>query len=203
MYVTGREIIPTTGRLQDALSFVTTITGSMNEKFNSNLAVSVELGGNPNKIWITGFWATMDDYQTFVEGSMADPKIQVAFNTADSVVSEAQDQIGQILRAPGERKQFAQMNTGRIRHTRYAEGIEFAMNAGELISSIAGTEMGLMSPVTGDLYDLNFVWYAESLQGLMDLQGKLNASEEYQELFANGSELFESKYESNIVMMVS
>ena len=110
MYVTGREIIPTTGRLQDALSFVTTITGSMNEKFNSNLAVSVELGGNPNKIWITGFWATMGDYQTFVEGYMADPKIQVAFNTADSVVSEAQDQIGQILRAPGERKQFAQMN---------------------------------------------------------------------------------------------
>ena len=203
MYVTGREIIPTTGRLQDALSFVTTITGSMNEKFNSNLAVSVELGGNPNKIWITVFWATMDDYQTFVEGYMADPKIQVAFNTADSVVSEAQDQIGQILRAPGERKQFAQMNTGRIRHTRYAEGIEFAMNAGELISSIAGTEMGLMSPVTGDLYDLNFVWYAESLQGLMDLQGKLNASEEYQELFANGSELFESKYESNILMIVA
>ena len=145
----------------------------------------------------------MDDYQTFVEGYMADPKIQVAFNTADSVVSEAQDQIGQILRAPGERKQFAQMNTGRIRHTRYAEGIEFAMNAGELISSIAGTEMGLMSPVTGDLYDLNFVWYAESLQGLMDLQGKLNASEEYQELFANGSELFESKYESNILMIVA
>ena len=95
------------------------------------------------------------------------------------------------------------MNTGRIRHTRYAEGIEFAMNAGELISSIAGTEMGLMSPVTGDLYDLNFVWYAESLQGLMDLQGKLNASEEYQELFANGSELFESKYESNILMIVA
>jgi len=77
------------------------------------------------------------------------------------------------------------------------------MNAGELISSIAGTEMGLMSPVTGDLYDLNFVWYAESLQGLMDLQGKLNASEEYQELFANGSELFESKYESNILMIVA
>jgi len=203
MYVTGREIIPTTGRLQDALSFVTTITGSMNEKFNSNLAVSVELGGNPNKIWITGFWATMGDYQTFVEGYMADPKIQVAFNTADSVVSEAQDQIGQILRAPGERKQFAQMNTGRIRHTRYAEGIEFAMNAGELISSIAGTELGIVTPITGDLYDINFVWYADSLQGLKDLQDKLNASEEYQELFANGSELFESKYESNIVMMVS
>ena len=145
----------------------------------------------------------MGDYQTFVEGYMADPKIQVAFNTADSVVSEAQDQIGQILRAPGERKQFAQMNTGRIRHTRYAEGVEFAMNAGELISSIAGTEMGLMTPVTGDLYDINFVWYAESLQELMDLQGKLNASEKYQELFANGSELFESKYESNILMIVA
>ncbi len=95
------------------------------------------------------------------------------------------------------------MNTGRIRHTRYAEGIEFAMNAGELISSIAGTELGVVTPITGDLYEINFVWYADSLQGLKDLQDKLNASEEYQELFANGSELFESKYESNIVMMVS
>ncbi len=33
MYVTGREIIPTQGRLQDAMAFVTTMTGSMNEKF--------------------------------------------------------------------------------------------------------------------------------------------------------------------------
>ena len=138
-----------------------------------------------------------------VEGYSTDPTIQVGFNVADSVVAEAQDQIGQVMRAPGERKQFAQMNTGRIRHTRYAEGIEFAMNAGELISSIAGTELGIVTPITGDLYDINFVWYADSLQGLKDLQDKLNASEEYQELFANGSELFESKYESNIVMMVS
>lgn len=203
MYVTGREIIPTQGRLQDAMAFVTTMTGSMNEKFNSNLAVSMEVGGNPNKLWITAFWATLDDYQSFVEGYSADPTLQVGFNVADSVVAEAQDQIGQVMRAPGERKQFAQMNTGRIRHTRYAEGIEFAMNAGELISSIAGTELGIVTPITGDLYDINFVWYADSLQGLKDLQDKLNASEEYQELFANGSELFESKYESNIVMMVS
>ena len=72
-----------------------------------------------------------------------DPTIQVGFNVADSVVAEAQDQIGQVMRAPGERKQFAQMNTGRIRHTRYAEGIEFAMNAGQVISSIAGTELGI------------------------------------------------------------
>ena len=36
MYVTGREIIPTQGRLQDAMAFVTTMTGSMNEKFKVN-----------------------------------------------------------------------------------------------------------------------------------------------------------------------
>ena len=203
MYVTGREILPPTGRLQDALSFATMMTGLMNERLNSNLAVSVELGGNPNKLWITGFWATLADYQTFVEGYMSDPKFQVAMNTADSVVSEAQDQIGQVMRAPGERKQFAQMNTGRIRHTSYAKGIEFAMNAGETISSIAGEELGIVTPLTGDLYDINFVWYSESLQGLKDLQDKLNANEEYQEMFASGSEFFESKYESNIVMMVS
>ena len=60
MYVTGREIMPTQGRLQDAMAFVTTITSSMNEKFGSNLAVSMEVGGNPNKLWITAFWATLD-----------------------------------------------------------------------------------------------------------------------------------------------
>ena len=56
-----------------------------------------------------------------------------------------------------------------------------------------------MSPITGDLYDINFVWYADSLQGLKDLQDKLNASEEYQETFRKRfNEFFESKYESNI-----
>ena len=176
----------------------------MNEKFGSNLAVSVKL-----EVTLTNFgllvlgqqWMTI---KPLSEGYMADPTNHGSNSMLQtSVVAEAQDQIGQVMRAPGERKQFAQMNTGRIRHTRYAEGIEFAMNAGQVISSIAGTELMGLVTITGDLYDINFVWYADSLQGLKDLQDKLNASEEYQELFANGSELFESKYESNIVMMVS
>ena len=41
----------------------------MNEKFNSNLAVSVGLVAILTKFGLQ--WATMDDYQTFVEGYMA------------------------------------------------------------------------------------------------------------------------------------
>ena len=84
----------------------------------------------------------MDDYQSLLEGIWLIQQIMAAVNMSDSVVAEAQDQIGQVMRAPGERKQFAQMNTGRIRHTRYAEGIEFAMNAGRSIFlNLSGTEL--------------------------------------------------------------
>ena len=203
MYVIGREVTVQNGRGPNAIGFASAVTAAMNEQFGSSLAVSIEIGGSLNKLWITGFWQTLDDYQSFIDGYLSDPKYQVAMGAADSVMADAQDQIGMVLRAPGERKEFAAMNTGRVKNTHMAQGVEFAVGAAELCSSITGTEFGLVVPVTGDRFEINFVNYADSLQGLRDLDEQLMANEEYQAMFANSTEMFENQYNTRIVRLVS
>jgi len=203
MYVTGREVTVQNGRGPNAIGFASAVTASMNEQFGSMFAVSIEIGGPLNKLWITGFWQTLADYQTFVDGYMSDPKYQVAMGTADSVMADAQDQIGMVMRPPGERKEFAAMSTGRVKNTHLAQGVEFAVGAAELCSTITGTEFGLVVPVTGDRFEINFINYADSLQGLRDLDEQLMANEEYQSMFANSTEMFENQYNTRYVRFVS
>ena len=45
-----------------------------------------------------------------------------------------QDQIGQIIDRAVKEKQFAQMHTGQRHKDRMHEGMEWAMNAGQVIS---------------------------------------------------------------------
>ena len=179
------------------------MTASMNDQYGSSFGVSVEIGGSLNNLWISGFWQTLDEYQSFVDAYTADPKFQVAMGTVDSVMADGEDQIGMVLRAPGERKEFASMNTGRVKSTHLAQGIEFAVNAAELCSSITGNELGLVVPVTGDRFEINFVAYADSLQGLRDNDEQLGANEEYQAMFAASQEMFENQYSTRFLRFVS
>ena len=203
MYVTGREITAHNGRLPNAIALASGMTATMNEQYGSSFGVSVEIGGSLNKLWISGFWQTLDEYQSFVDAYTADPKFQVAMGTVDSVMADGEDQIGMVLRAPGERKEFASMNTGRVKSTHLAQGIEFAVNAAELCSSITGNELGLVVPVTGDRFEINFVAYADSLQGLRDNDEQLGANEDYQTMFAASQEMFENQYSTRFLRFVS
>ena len=86
---------------------------------------------------------------------------------------------------------------------REAQGIEFAVNAAELCSSITGNELGLVVPVTGDRFEINFVGYADSLQGLRDNDEQLGANEEYQAMFAASKEMIENQYETRFLRFIS
>ena len=195
MYVTSREIVPLPGRLQETIAVGTQKIGVMNQKYGSAMATSTELGGNPNKLWITGFWSSLSDYQSFVESYMSDQELTGTFNMFASFVGEVQDQIGQVIRQPGERKAFAQMHKGRIRHTHFQEGLELIMKVADHVSEISGTEAGLIAPVTGDQYEIIFVNYADSLQELRTSVENWSADETYQDMFAQGSEYFENSFD--------
>ena len=84
MYVTSRELTPTPGQLQQTIAFASEIVGVMNSRYGSSMALSTEIGGDPNKVWLTGFWESLSDYQSFQESNMADQQIMAAITMSSS-----------------------------------------------------------------------------------------------------------------------
>ena len=195
MYVTSRELNPAPGQLQQTIAFASEIVGVMNSRYGSSMALSTEIGGDPNKVWLTGFWESLSDYQSFQESNMADQQIMAAINMSSSFIEEMKDQIGQIIRPPGERKAFAQMHRDRVKSVNLHAGMEWALKMGDYISELSGTEAGLVAPVTGDQYELIFVLYADSLHDLRSMVEQWSVDEGYLDLFNEGIELFEPKFE--------
>ena len=177
MYVTAREMIPAPGEMQKTIAF-----GS-------------EIVGVPNKVWLSGFWNSLDEYQSFLESYMSDQQMMAAINMSTSFMVDIQDQIGEILRPPGERKAFAQMHRGRLKSTGVAEGTELILELTNHVSELSGSECGLIRPVTGDQYGVMFVAYADSIQGLKDMTDSWVTDEKYQELFTKSPEYFESEFD--------
>ena len=195
MYVTSRELTPAPGQFQQTVAFGSEIVGVMNSRYGSSMAMSTEIGGDPNKIWLTGFWESLSDYQSFQESTMVDQQIMAAINMSSSFIEDMKDQIGQIIRPPGERKAFAQMHRGRVKSVNLHAGMDWAMRVGDYVSELSGTEQGLVVPVTGDQYELIFVSYADSLHDLRSMVEHWSADEGYLALFNEGVELFEPKFE--------
>ena len=193
MYVTSRELTPAPGQFQQTIAFGSEIVGVMNSRYGSSM--STEIGGDPNKIWLTGFWESLSDYQSFQESNMADQQIMAAITMSSSFIKDMKDQIGQIIRPPGERKAFAQMHRGRVKSVNLHAGMDWAMRVGDYVSELSGTEQGLVGPVTGDQYELIFVSYADSLHDLRSMVEHWSVDEGYLALFNEGVELFEPKFE--------
>ena len=195
MYVTAREMIPAPGEMQKTIAFGSEIVGVMNNRYGTAMAMSTEIGGVPNKVWLSGFWNSLDEYQSFLESYMSDQQMMAAINMSTSFMVDIQDQIGEILRPPGERKAFAQMHRGRLKSTGVAEGTELILELTNHVSELSGSECGLIRPVTGDQYGVMFVAYADSIQGLKDMTDSWVTDEKYQEMFTKSPEYFESEFD--------
>ena len=106
MYVSARKITAANGRMEDATAFATMLTQRINEKLGSDLGLAVEVGGDPNVLWLNGRWDSLGDFQKFNEGFYADPQLVAAAAITDSVASITSDQINRMHRAPGDRNAF-------------------------------------------------------------------------------------------------
>ena len=188
-------MIPAPGEMQKTIAFGSEIVGVMNNRYGTAMAMSTEIGGVPNKVWLSGFWNSLDEYQSFLESYMSDQQMMAAINMSTSFMVDIQDQIGEILRPPGERKAFAQMHRGRLNSTGVAEGTELILELTNHVSELSGSECGLIRPVTGDQYGVMFVAYADSIQGLKDMTDSWVTDEKYQEIFTKSPEYFESEFD--------
>jgi len=196
MYVTGRKITAANGRMEDATAFATMLTQRINEKLGSDLGLAVEVGGDPNVLWLNGRWDSLGDFQKFNEGFYADPQLVAAAAITDSVASITSDQINRMHRAPGDRNAYAVVSRGRIQMENFVSAMAFMEELAELATSVGGVETGIALPVTGDRYEAIFVQFAASMQELQDLDEKLFASEDYLAMFAKASQYMESRFDS-------
>ncbi len=196
MYVSARKITAANGRMEDATAFATMLTQRINEKLGSDLGLAVEVGGDPNVLWLNGRWDSLGDFQKFNEGFYADPQLVAAAAITDSVASVTSDQINRMHRAPGDRNAYAVVSRGRIQMENFISAMAFMEELAELATSVGGVETGIALPVTGDRYEAIFVQFAASMQELQDLDEKLFASEDYLAMFAKASQYMESRFDS-------
>ena len=196
MYVSARKITAANGRMEDATAFATMLTQRINEKLGSDLGLAVEVGGDPNVLWLNGRWESLGDLQKFNEAFYADPQLVAAAAVTDSVASVTSDQINRMHRAPGDRNAYAVVSRGRIQMENFVSAMAFMEELAELATSVGGVETGIALPVTGDRYEAIFVQFAASMQELQDLDEKLFASEDYLAMFAKASQYMESRFDS-------
>ena len=166
------------------------------EKLGSDLGLAVEVGGDPNVLWLNGRWESLGDFQKFNEAFYADPQLVAAAAVTDSVASVTSDQINRMHRAPGDRNAYAVLSRGRIQMENFVSAMAFMDELAELATSVGGVETGIALPVTGDRYEAIFVQFAASMQELQDLDEKLFASEDYLAMFAKASQYMESRFDS-------
>ena len=196
MYVSARKITAANGRMEDATAFATMLTQRINEKLGSDLGLAIEVGGDPNVLWLNGRWESLGDFQKFNEAFYADPQLVAAAAITDSVASVTSDQINRMHRAPGDRNAYAVLSRGRIQMENFVSAMAFMEELAELATSVGGVETGIALPVTGDRYEAIFVQFAASMQELQDLDEKLFASEDYLAMFAKASQYMESRFDS-------
>ena len=202
MYISARKITAANSRMADATAFASIVTERMNEKFGTTLGLGIEIGGDPNAIWLNGRWESLGEYQAFMEGFFADQQFVTATSITDSVATLTSDQIARVHRAPGDRDAFAGVSTGRILAGNFLGAMSFITEIADLATEITGHETGVMLPVTGDRYEAKFVQFGSSLQELTEADEKLFANEDYLALFARSSEYMEPQFDSVFLQRV-
>ena len=196
MYVSARKITAVNGRMEDTTAFATMLTQRINEKLGSDLGLAIEVGGDPNVLWLNGRWESLGDFQKFNEAYYSDPQLVAAAAVTDSVASVTSDQINRIHRTPGDRNAFAVVSTGRIQMENFVGAMAFMDELAELATSISGIETGIALPVTGDRYEAMFIQFASSMQELQELDEKIFSNEEYLAMFAKAGQYMEPRFDS-------
>lgn len=187
MYISSRRVDAHNGKMGEALPIVSWVIGAINERHGGDMAASIEIGGNPNAISVTGTWESMGAYQAARASYLADAEIGGAINLAANVADMVEDRIAQVLRPPGERAEFSAVNFAEMDLTAIAEAIPFVLEVAEKASATTGMETGVVQARTGLASTVAWVTHADSLQTLQDSNDKLMADPEFLAFYARSA----------------
>ena len=183
MFVAGRTLTAKSGRMADALSLTGAVMSMLNEKYGTNYSIRVDIGGNPNAIFLVTPFETLADYEQMRMSYMADQEINSMLVGSESIGDIVEDRLGEIIKPMGEFASFASVNTVRVETPKQMEATAFCLEVAELATSISGDEVGLVRPLTGDISELFFVSNFASMEDLNQSNVKLSENEDWLALY--------------------
>lgn len=190
MYMTFRRITAERSRVQDAIGFLSWVAERINSEHGGSYGVAVNVGGDPTALSLASPWATLGAYEKAREAIMTDTELQSGIRMATGLVTDAQDTIAQVLKAPGPRKKWAQVNTAAMNMSAVANAIGFALEVAEFVEAKTGTPTGVITSVTGNRSGLMWIAYADSLDEVAENGQKLETDPDYLAFFARSEALF-------------
>lgn len=192
MYLTVRQMTADAGRMEDAISFASSVAERLNADHGGNARVSINIGGDPSAIALASRWDTLGDYAAMRESMMGDRDLQSAIRLGSELFTGATDSIGRIIKPAGQPGPFATLSTANIQMPRVAEAIPFALEVAEFVEDFTGRGAGVVTSVTGDRSQLMWYGFDDSLDQIASSDEKLGMNEEYVGFFARSEDLFVS-----------
>jgi hypothetical protein len=190
MYMTVRQMQADIGRMEDAVSFAGYVAHKLNTDHGADMRASVNIGGDPSAIALSGRWETLGQYGEMRAALMADAELQSAIRVGSALFTHAADAIGRAIKPAGEPGPIAVVNSANMHMPRVGEAVTFALEVAEVVESLTGNAAGVITSVTGDRSQLWWIGFSDSLDDIGEQGEKLESSEEYLALFKRSEELF-------------
>jgi hypothetical protein len=190
MFMTFRNMRADMARMQDAIGVATWARDRLNSEHGGAYAVSVNIGGDPTAIALSGAFASMGDYDTMRAAVAGDDALQAVIRMSADMIVEINDAITQVLRPPGERGAIATVNTAMMQLPAVTEAIPFALEVSDFVKKKLGNDLGVMTAVTGNRAGLAWMGFSDSLEQAAADGQTLESDPEYLAFFARSEKLF-------------
>ena len=190
MYMTFRQMQADVAHMQDALALATFARDRLNSEHGGHYGVSVNIGGDPSAISLASPWATLGEYERVRAAIASDDQLQMVIRMAAGYTSNMQDSIAQILKAPGDRGTYAQVNTVMMFMPAVADAIAFALEVAEFVDQKIDQNVGVLTAVTGNRAGLMWLGYSDSLDELAENGQTLETDPDYLAFFKSSEDKF-------------
>ncbi len=190
MFVTSREMHVVPGRMEDAIAFARLVVDKLNADHKGALRASVEIGGDPSILAVSGEWETLGAYGEWRVAAMADPEIRALMRLSTGLFSTERDTIVRVLKRAGPRDNLAVVNSASMYMPRVGEALAFALEVADFIDVSTGKTSGVATSVTGARSRLSWFGYGKSLDEVAANADAIEGSEEYLALYKRSEDLF-------------
>ena len=190
MYMTFRMMRGDLARMPEAVELAVRARDHLNSEHGARYAVSVNVGGDPTALSLSSPWEDLADYEQVRAAVMTDAKLQSIIRMTTGLVSETQDTIGQVLKAPSGRGAYAVVNTAMMHLPAVAEAVPFAIEVAEFVDTKLDDEVGVLAAVSGNRAGIMWLRYADSLAQALEQGQMLETDSEYLDFFKRSESLY-------------
>lgn len=191
MYMTFRNMrVQDASRMPDAIGMLQYIVERLNSEHGGNFAASMNVGGDPSALALASPWATLGAYEAARASLAADDELASAIRLATGMVTDVQDAIAKIIKPPGDRQNYATVNTVMMQLTAVTEAVPMALEVAEHVEQVSGNALGVLTAVTGNRAGLMWLGHSASMDDLADQADKLEADADYMAFFKRSETVF-------------